>query len=188
MEKLKKIIKILLKTLKIIFIVFAVSVISFVLIQRISNNKVSIFGYRMFTVITGSMEPVYSPGDVLFSKIAKTENLKIGDDVVYLGKVGTFENKIVTHRIIDIITKEEKTEFLIKGVANSGVDPIVQPDQILGKIVLKSQLMTMLTKFISHPIGFIIIFFVPIAYIAITTIYEKIKGDDDEELEILDLD
>ena len=53
-----------------------------VCLQRFSNNKLSILNYRMFTVISGSMEPLYKIGDVLIAKEVKPEDIKVGDKII----------------------------------------------------------------------------------------------------------
>ena len=63
-----KFIKFLLKFIKVIVWIFVLLVIFVILVQRIFDNRVSIGSYRMFTVVTGSMEPVYKVGDVVISK------------------------------------------------------------------------------------------------------------------------
>ena len=72
---IKNILKIIMKILKIALIIIIVLFASFVLLQRFSNNNTSIFGYRMFAVVTGSMEPVYSVGDVILCKEVDTNKL-----------------------------------------------------------------------------------------------------------------
>ena len=60
------------KIIKTIFnvIVFTMCFLFLVVVclQRFSNNKISLFNYRMFTVASGSMEPEYNIGDVLIAK------------------------------------------------------------------------------------------------------------------------
>ena len=44
------------RIIKAIIIIVMVTYVTFVVVQRVSGNK-SIFGYRIFTVATGSMIP-----------------------------------------------------------------------------------------------------------------------------------
>ena len=64
-KKTFKIIKGIINTF-IVFIIFAF--VLMVCLQRFSGNKISFLNYRMFTVVTGSMEPKYKIGDVLIAK------------------------------------------------------------------------------------------------------------------------
>ena len=56
-NKALKIIAMLFKTIVSFFIIIVISII---FIQRISNNKVSLGGYSLFTVVTESMVPKYN--------------------------------------------------------------------------------------------------------------------------------
>ena len=89
------------KIVKAIIIIVMVTYVTFIIAQRVSGNK-SVFGYRIFTVATGSMIPDYDINDVLAIKKVNSNDLKIGDDITYLGKKLDVNGKIVTHRIIDI--------------------------------------------------------------------------------------
>ena len=102
-----KFIKFLLKFIKVIVWIFVLLVIFVILVQRIFGNRVSIGSYRMFTVVTGSMEPVYNVGDVVISKEVDPSTINKGDDVVYLGEKNDFKDKIVTHRVIKIDVANE---------------------------------------------------------------------------------
>ena len=43
----------------------------------------SIFGYRYYTVLTGSMSPSYEVGDVVFVHIEKSDKIKEGDVITF---------------------------------------------------------------------------------------------------------
>ena len=61
-NKALKIIAMLFKTIVSFFIIIVISII---FIQRISNNKVSLGGYSLFTVVTESMVPKYNVFDMI---------------------------------------------------------------------------------------------------------------------------
>ena len=73
------------RIIKAIIIIVMVTYVTFVVVQRVSGNK-SIFGYRIFTVATGSMIPDYEINDVLAIKEVNSDELEVGDDITYLGK------------------------------------------------------------------------------------------------------
>ena len=95
-----KFVGILFSIIKIIVWIFILCILAVVLIQRIFDNKVSIGNYRMFTVVTGSMKPEYDIYDVVIVKNTDLKDIKVGDDVTYEGAKGSFDGKIVTHRVI----------------------------------------------------------------------------------------
>ena len=75
-------------------------------------------------VLTGSMEPTLSKGDMLFIKRISPDDLNIGEVVAY--KRGSV---IVVHRIVSITAEGFKT----KGDANDVEDPwIVSREDIIG--------------------------------------------------------
>ena len=57
-----------------------------IIVQKVTNNKESFFGYRIFRVQTGSMIPKYQIGDVILVKKQDVDKIKVGDDVTYLGE------------------------------------------------------------------------------------------------------
>ena len=152
------------KIIKTIIILLLVLYLAFILLQRISGNK-SIFGYRIFTVATGSMVPDYNVHDVLAIKEVNTENLKIGDDITYLGNKLDVNGKIVTHRIIDIKTEDGHKEYITKGINSSVEDPTIEEKQIYGKVVGKIPVVTTINHIIKNQYGFLYLIFLPIVSI-----------------------
>ncbi len=161
-NKIFKICKIIVKVL--LFIVLIGFVLS-VCLQRFSNNRLSIFNYRMFTVIAGSMEPRYKIGDVLFAKEVTPESIKVGDTISYLGKQGSFRDKVVTHEVTRIEKVDGKYKFHTKGLTNLVEDPIVSEEQLYGKVIYKSVIISLVYKIVSTNIGFYLFIIIPILYI-----------------------
>ena len=63
-----KILKGIGKTIYVLLYIIIVFVLLVVAIQRFSNNNLTIAGFRIFNVATGSMVPVYNVGDILVSR------------------------------------------------------------------------------------------------------------------------
>ena len=166
MKNLKKIGRITKCILNIVITVFIVLFLIVVCLQRFSNNRISFFNYRMFTVVSGSMEPNYKIGDVLISKTVEPSKIKVGDDLSYLGRTGDFKDKVVTHRVVDIY-QDDKGEYLFKtkGSANMLEDPIVYEDQLYGVVVHKSVILSFMYKIVGTTTGMFIFIIIPIFYI-----------------------
>lgn len=175
-----KFIKFLLKFIKVIVWIFVLLVIFVILVQRIFDNRVSIGSYRMFTVVTGSMEPVYNVGDVVISKEVEPSTINKGDDVVYLGEKNDFKDKIVTHRVIKIENKDGEYYFTTKGVANDYSDPVISSDQIYGKVVYKPVVLSFLSGILNTKLGFYLLIFVPVAFLIFLEILDYIKRKEGE--------
>ena len=124
------------KIVKFIIFLILIVYLAFIVVQRISGNQ-SIFGYRIFAVATGSMIPDYNINDVLAIQEVNSNDLKIGDDITYLGKKLDVNGRIVTHRIIDIKTENGVKKFITKGVNSAAEDPAITDDQIYGKVLGK---------------------------------------------------
>lgn len=142
----KKIIKIVLKILYQILIIMCVILTIIIVFQKITNSNRSIGGYRIFRVITGSMEPEYDIGQVVISKEVDVKDIKVGDDIVYLGKYGEYNGKIIMHSVVEIDKDENgNLNFHAKGLHSSSVeDPQIKPNQIYGVVKFKSKILTIL--------------------------------------------
>ncbi len=198
MEKLlnNKVFKIVYGIIKYFVIAFLVIYLLFVIVQRFTNNS-SILGYRMFTIATGSMEPVYNINDVILVKDISPSTLKVGDDIAYLGNRDAVDGLVVTHRIIRIETFEDnKVHYTLKGVNNENEDPSITEDQILGKVVGKVYIVNFINHVVKNIYGFFFLVFCPLVLVIFLEIAdtiidakvernelrliekEKLKGDD----------
>ena len=154
--------------------IFIILIVSVIVIQRVSNNKFTLGGYSIFTVVTQSMIPKYQVGDMLLAKSVDTSKLKVGDDVVYMGAVGTFQGKIVTHQIVEI-EEGSPRKFHTKGINNMIEDPVIDETQIFGKVVMKLTILSMISKVISNQVGFFFIIFVPIVVLVFGIVMDTVN-------------
>lgn len=163
MKKAFKIIKYIVNTLITVFVVLFLLMVC---LQRFSNNEVSFFNYRLFTVASGSMAPQYNVGDVLIAKETAAEDIRVGDSLTYLGNTGTFTGKVVTHEV----TRIEKTDdgqyiFHTKGKANLIEDPPVYEKQVYGVIVWNPKILSFIYKIVGTQYGLFIFVVLPIFYV-----------------------
>ena len=162
---MKKILGILKKVLNVVITTFVILFLLMVCLQRFTNNEMSFFNYRMFTVASGSMAPAYEVGDVLIARETPPEKIKVGDSVTYFGKVGSFAGKVVTHEVTRIRKEDGKYVFHTKGKANLVEDPPVYEDQIYGVIVWNPEILSFIYKVINTKYGLFIFVVLPIFYI-----------------------
>ena len=170
---MSKMVKTILKTLKIVLTVIVVIVLGAVIIQRVSNNKVNLFGHGIYTIVSESMKPDYEIGDMFLSKEIKYEDIKVGDDIVYIGKSSTYEGKTITHRVIRI-DNGTKTIYT-KGINNTAEDPGIKYDQVCGKVVYKFFLLSIFSRLMNNSVLFYIIIFVPFTLLVFFDIKAIIK-------------
>jgi len=80
--------------------------------------------YQTSTMLTGSMSPGISPGDVVVSVKTPVSELKVGDVITY--SIPIDDHRIETHRVASIKRDDAgTTSVTTKGDANPGADPWV---------------------------------------------------------------
>lgn len=168
-----KIFKIVYGTLKTIFFAILILYVVFICVQRLSGNN-SVFGFRLFTVATGSMKGVYNVNDVIAVKDFDNKKLKVGDDIASIGNRGGLENKLVTHRIIKIEEESNGRIFTTKGVKNSVEDPSITESQILGKVVGVVPVVTQINHVVKSQLGFFCLIFCPLVLVIVLEILQTI--------------
>ena len=168
-----KIFKIVYGTLKTIFFIILILYVVFICVQRLSGNN-SVFGFRLFTVATGSMKGVYNVNDVIAVKDFDNKKLKVGDDIAFVGNRGGLENKLVTHRIIKIEEESNGRIFTTKGIKNSVEDPSITESQILGKVVGVVPVVTQINHVVKSQLGFFCLIFWPLVLVIVLEILQTI--------------
>ncbi len=107
-----------------IYPLVAISVLSLVFLVLMSH------GYYMLMVLTGSMKPYISPGDIA---IIGPGSLKPGSVVAYIGPA----KSVVLHRIVNVVADHNNILSIVtKGDANNVTDPPVPPSAVLGTLKL----------------------------------------------------
>lgn len=180
--KNNKFLKILYGLLKFSITLVIIGLIIIIVVQRISNNKVSVAGFRLFNVATESMVPKYLVGDILIVKTVNVDDIKIGDDVTYQGEVGDFTGKIITHQLIDIETAEDGTKiYHTKGIANDIADPTITANQIYGIVIAKLAFLTYISGIINNMWVMYAILIVAVGLVMFLDIRD-LRKDEKEEL------
>ena len=170
--------KTVMTVIRILVIIILICFIIVVCLQRFSDNKISFFNYRLFTVVSGSMKPKYDIGDVLIAKDVEPSTIKVGDTISYQGIRGGFKDKVITHQVIGIKMNENgEYIFRAKGLANLIEDPAVHENQLYGVVIYKSILLSIIYRIVATDVGFLLFIFIPMLYIIgseiITTLLEK---------------
>lgn len=106
-----------------------------------------------FVVLSGSMEPAMSPGDVIIVDAGGA--IAVGDVITFQrgGDVPT------THRVVDVVDGAYRT----KGDANENTDAgLVEPAQVLGRVVFVIPLMGYVVMWANTTTGFVLLVVVPL--------------------------
>lgn len=159
----------------------------FVVGQRLVFKDSGIFGFRLFTIVTGSMSPELDIGEVILVKETNLDKLKKGNLITYRGMSGDYKDKIVTHKIVDIKEENNQKIFYTKGIKNLSEDPAVYGEQVYGKVIYKPLILSLLSKIVRNKFGFILLILIPLIAILIyemISLRKEIKEDKDNKKEI----
>lgn len=117
-----------------------------------------LIGLQVFTVISGSMEPSYHLGSLIYVKEVEPETLKEGDVITFMLN----QNTVATHRIIKVLPDEEDPtvlRFRTKGDANLIEDTTpVHEENVLGKVVGTIPYLGYVSDYVQNPPGTYVVF------------------------------
>jgi len=123
--------------------------------------------YKVFSVMSGSMEPTIKTGSIVFVK--PSSDYKV-DDIISFSESGNI-NQSTTHRIIEIIQSDGRIFYKVKGDANDAADWRETPkENVIGKVLFSIPLLGYLLTFAKQPLGFVILVWIP----AIIIIWEEV--------------
>ncbi len=115
------------KVIKIIFSVLSYISYLFIGIYVIVSIP-AVFGYTPLIVVSGSMEPNYKVGSILYYKEVSIGEIKENDVITF----GTKTDSNVTHRVFEVT----EDGFVTKGDANLSPDVEIVPfDKVKGKVI-----------------------------------------------------
>lgn len=142
MKQLKKIWNAVTSILVVLVVVLALMLVG-----------VRLIGMQVFTVLSGSMEPTYETGSLIYVKDVDYRELKEGDVITFM----LSEDTVATHRIMGIVPDEEDPSVLryrTKGDANDAEDgSLVHYKNILGTPVFTIPKLGYVANYIQNPPG-----------------------------------
>lgn len=131
--KLKKLLKIIFIPILIVFLVYCITMAFQKLILNKSN--LSFLGYRTYIVLTGSMEPIIKPNDLIIVKSVPEDKIKEGSIINFSS---SNSGTTITHRVVNIIKENGKTYYKTKGDNNNVEDSkLISLDDIYGIVIFK---------------------------------------------------
>lgn len=106
----------------------------------------SVFGCSVVTVMSGSMEPAFSPGDMLI--IRRQEQYQVGDIVTYES-----EGSFITHRLVE----RDGDTWVTKGDANNAPDGMpLREENLYGSVWLVIPKLGNAAIFLKSPLGVLV--------------------------------
>lgn len=134
-------------------------------------------GMTPLAVLSGSMEPTYHVGSLIYVKDADPEEVQVGEPITF--KIS--DDTMVTHRVVAIDT--DARTFQTKGDANDNVDGgAVAYENLVGKPVFTIPYMGYLAVYANTTTGMIITVTIILVILILTFLPDFLmKGDDEEE-------
>lgn len=164
--------------LSLLIIVVFFSFLSSIQAKKNPGHIPSIMGYKIMTVLSGSMRPVLEPGDMIVAKEVDAKDIQIEDVITY--KIN--ESTLVTHRVTEKIEEDGRIMFKTKGDANNTKDSyLILPDQLVGVLVFNIPKGGYFANFIRSPLGFATLIILPILYLLVGEVKTILSRVDEGE-------
>ena len=140
-------------TMKKVWNMVSTVLVALVVVLALLLAGARLVGLQVFTVLSGSMEPAYHTGSLIYVK-------KIDTTDIHPGTVITFmldEDTVVTHRVVEAVPDEEDPSvirFRTKGDANNAEDgSLVHYKNVIGTPVFTIPSLGYVANYIQHPPG-----------------------------------
>lgn len=125
-----------------------------------------VFGFSPVIVMSGSMYPTFSAGDMILLQETDPTQIEEGDVICYFAD--NDKNTAITHRVVDIQTGEDGAPvFVTRGDANNVEDRIgVTPEMVQGKYTgFYIAGLGTVAVFLQSPLGMVLCIVCPLALI-----------------------
>ncbi|MGI6029128.1 MAG: signal peptidase I [Candidatus Heteroscillospira sp.] len=137
------------KTLKRIWNIVTTVLVAAIVLLAVALAGVRVIGLTPFAVLSGSMEPAYPTGSLIYVKKVPAEDIQVGDPITF---VLNEDLVVATHRVVDIDAENQR--FTTKGDANDAIDGApVHFNNLIGKPVFCVPQLGYLSSWLSEPPG-----------------------------------
>ncbi len=93
---------------------------------------VRLVGLTPYTVLSGSMEPTYHVGSLIYVRQIDEEDIEVGTPITFRVSDGAL---VATHRVHEIIAEDGERLYITKGDANDVTDPPLKYGNVVGSPV-----------------------------------------------------
>ncbi|ASA78536.1 signal peptidase I [Thermococcus sp. 5-4] len=101
----------------------------------------------LLVVLSGSMQPLFNPGDMVVIESVNLDSVTVGDVIAFHPPNAKDEKTLVTHRVVEVITNGSRRYFQTKGDNNEDLDPFLVPSEnVVGKAVFSLPYLGYLTR------------------------------------------
>ena len=141
--------------------------VALIVIAAVLLMGARVVGLQVYTIVSGSMEPTYYAGDLIYVKKVAAEEIKVGEPVTFILNEDLVENQ----------------RFYTKGDNNqiADINP-VHFKNLIGKPVLRIPYLGYLSKWVQSPPGLYIAIAVGIALLGLVFIPDLFRGAKEDEL------
>lgn len=140
----------------------------------VGNHLPMPFGYGAAVVLSGSMEPELSVGDLIL--VRESNDFKVNDVVVYQSG-----SSLVVHRVL----KLDENSVVTQGDANNVADDPVDISAVKGIVFFSIPGVGNVVNFLKTPVGILLTIILAIVLVEIPNRFEQ-KKDDDERQKLID--
>lgn len=161
--------------LKKVWNISSTVIVVLVIIFAVLLVGVRLFGIEAYSVISGSMEPKYPVGSLIYVKEAEPSEIEVGDVITFVLKNET----PATHRVIGI--DEENQKFYTKGDANDTEDAPVHFNNLIGKPIFKIPYLGYIAYYIQHPPGMYVAIAIGACLLLLVFIPDLFKKDEKKD-------
>lgn len=133
-------------------------------------------GYKSMAVLTGSMEPTFPVGSLIYVRETDPEEIEVNDIITY--KLGG--DTVVTHRVVAV--DREAEQFTTKGDANNAEDGApVAYNNVVGRAEYHLPYIGYISIYAKTPIGIAVICGVLVVIILLTFLPEIFAPEEDDK-------
>lgn len=125
-----------------------------VLIVLVCGSLVApkLFGYQMYGILSGSMEPKYPVGSLIYVEPKEASEIEVGDVITF--KMAADSEVVATHRVVK--KDDISMSFVTKGDNNDSIDSSpVSYDRLIGEAVFCIPMLGYVADFIQSSYGII---------------------------------
>ena len=141
------------RSLKKIWNVISSILVAIVVLLALLLVGARIVGLQVFTVLSGSMEPTYHTGSLIYVKKVDPYTIEVGQPITFM----LDESTVATHRVVGIVPDEEDPtviRFRTKGDANEAEDGgLVHYKNVIGTPIFSIPYLGYVADYIQHPPG-----------------------------------
>ena len=141
------------KTIKKIWNWISGVLVGIVVLLAIALVGVRLIGLEPYVVLSGSMEPTYHVGSLIYVKDVDPYELESGDVITFM----LDEDTVATHRIVEVVPDETDStvvRFKTKGDANAAEDgSLVHYKNVIGSPVFTIPQLGYVANYIQNPPG-----------------------------------